>query len=72
MKCAICGRDDSKRWIKHHVNYEKDITRTVFYVCHEWLHHRRVWAHPVFDKMGKDKGVLAFLRAALKLYKGAL
>jgi hypothetical protein len=72
-KCSICGRTEAEiaRFIRHHVSYEKDKTVILCHICHEWAHHRRVWKHPVFDPMGKDKGVLAFAKGLVKIYKGA-
>lgn len=70
-KCAICGRTDSKRWINHHVDYSKDKTIRLCFVCHEICHHRRVWGHPIFDPMGKDLGPLRFAQALVKAYKKA-
>jgi len=46
-----------KRFIRHHTSYDPEITTTLCWQCHSWLHgSARIFHHPFIKMYGKDQG----------------
>ena len=72
--CAICGKPytTGTRFARHHVDYERDITITLCYVCHVLAHGTgKVYRHPL-GEFGRDKQPYEFAKRLIKAYRNAL
>jgi hypothetical protein len=72
-QCQICGAVKSKsskmRFVLHHTSYEPEITISLCYPCHAWLHgNGRIYRHPFKEKYGRDKAPYEFARAVVNAY----
>ena len=73
-KCFICKRRvfvKKSDYAKHHTDYKNDMAILVCFLCHKILHFGKVWRHPIFYLLGKDKAPLEFAKRVIKAYKRA-
>lgn len=72
MICCLCKRgekDGLRAFKKHHIDYEKDITRIVCFGDHCRIHGTGRFVNKSWEKKyGKDKGPLMFAKAVVKMY----
>ena len=76
MICEVCEKDleGNKKYkpkvIQHHIDYEKDITITVCYACHMWLHGQaKVYRHEFKTKYDRARAPYEFAKAVVKAYE---
>lgn len=71
MKCELCGKnkEEGKKFNKHHISYEKDITINLCYTCHSLVHCRLKFGNPFEKKYGKDLGFYKLSKKFIKIYE---
>jgi len=72
--CELCGKEKEKgkRFNKHHISYEKDITIFLCYSCHSFVHGRLKWGNSWDKKFGKDKGFYMLAKRFIEVYEGKI
>jgi len=71
-RCQICGikAEGGKRFVAHHISYEKDITIILCHSCHCWLHGMAaVYKNRIKDEYEKDISPYEFAKRVVKLYE---
>ena len=74
VSCEVCGKvdDGKKRFNKHHINYENDITIKLCFNCHQLVHGRNTWHNPFEKKFGKDRGFYEFAKKFVLVYESRM
>lgn len=70
-KCAICGKpyEQSRRFVRHHVNYETDTIILLCFACHAWLHGQTgVFGHEFKSHYAPDEAPFVFANAVVRAY----
>ena len=74
--CALCGKTQEiktngkmARFNEHHIDYDKDITITLCYICHMLVHSRLRFPSPWEKDYGRDKGFYELAKAFIGVYE---
>lgn len=70
-RCVLCGKVkvDKKKFARHHIDYDKDVTIMVCYPCHMLIHGRLRFRSPWETKYGKDKGFYWLAKRFIAIYE---
>lgn len=72
--CELCGKAKvgDKRYARHHIDYDNDITIIICYSCHMQIHARLRFYNPWEGEYGVDKGFYHLAKAFIEVYEGAI
>ena len=73
-ECVLCDKIKvgNKKFSKHHIDYDKNITIYVCYMCHSLIHGRLRFGNHWDKKYGKDLGFYMFAKKFIEVYENKM
>ena len=74
--CCVCEREwkeGLKKFTRHHVDYDNDITIIVCSTCHSWMHGRKTPpTNKIRKEWGKDIAPYIFAKRLIEAYESSV